>query len=79
MFAYPRKLKRLPLPDEAVSLVEGNRANAGVAPEWAGGILTTGAIAVAGAAMVGLVVEAHDGATVFGVLDVRLGVGRRRR
>jgi hypothetical protein len=40
MFAYPRKLKRLPLPDEAVSLVEGDRANAGVAPEWAGGIHT---------------------------------------
>jgi hypothetical protein len=40
MFAYPRKLKRLPLPDEAVALVEGDRADAGVAPEWAGGTLT---------------------------------------
>ena len=40
MFAYPRKLKRLPLPDEAVSLVKGDRADAGVAPEWAGSTLT---------------------------------------
>ena len=40
MFAYSRKIKRLPLPDEAVSLVEGDRADAGVAPEWAGGTLT---------------------------------------
>ena len=40
MFAYSRKLERLPLPDEAVSLVEGDRADAGVAPEWAGGTLT---------------------------------------
>ncbi len=40
MFAYSRKLKRLPLPDEAVSLVEGDRADAGVAPEWAGCTLT---------------------------------------
>ena len=40
MFAYSRKLERLPLPDEAVSLVEGDRADAGVAPEWAGCTLT---------------------------------------
>jgi len=40
MFAYSRKFERLPLPDEAVSLVEGDRADAGVAPEWAGGTLT---------------------------------------
>jgi len=40
MFAYSRKLERLPLPNEAVSLVEGDRADAGVAPEWAGGTLT---------------------------------------
>ena len=40
MFAYSRKLERLPLTDEAVSLVEGDRADAGVAPERAGGILT---------------------------------------
>ena len=40
MFAYSRKFKRLPLPDEAVSLVEGDRADARIAPEWAGGTLT---------------------------------------
>jgi hypothetical protein len=40
MFTYSRKIKRLPLPDEAVSLVEGDRANARVAPEWAGCTLT---------------------------------------
>ena len=40
MFAYTGKFERLPLPDEAVSLVEGDRADAGVAPEWAGGTLT---------------------------------------
>jgi hypothetical protein len=40
MFAYSRKLERLPLPDEAVSLVERDRADAGVAPEWAGCTLT---------------------------------------
>jgi len=40
MLAYSRKFERLPLPDEAVSLVEGDRADAGVAPEWAGGTLT---------------------------------------
>jgi hypothetical protein len=40
MFAYSRKLERLPLPDEAVSLVEGDRADARVAPEWAGCTLT---------------------------------------
>jgi hypothetical protein len=40
MFAYSRKLERLPLTDEAVSLVEGDRADAGVAPEWAGCTLT---------------------------------------
>lgn len=40
MFAYAGNIKRLPLPDEAVSLVEGNRANARIAPEWAGCALT---------------------------------------
>jgi hypothetical protein len=40
MFAYSRKLERLPLTDEAVSLVEGDRADAGVAPERVGGTLT---------------------------------------
>jgi hypothetical protein len=40
MFAYSRKFERLPLPDEAVSLVKGDRADAGVAPEWAGCTLT---------------------------------------
>ena len=40
MFAYSRKIKRLPLADEAVALVEGDRADAGVAPEWAGCTLT---------------------------------------
>ena len=40
MFAYSRKFERLPLPDEAVSLVEGDRTNARIAPEWAGGTLT---------------------------------------
>ena len=40
MFAYSRKIKRLLLPDEAVSLVEGDRTNARIAPEWAGGTLT---------------------------------------
>jgi hypothetical protein len=40
LFAYSSKIKRLPLPDEAVSLVEGDRADTGVAPEWAGGTLT---------------------------------------
>jgi hypothetical protein len=40
MFAYSRKLERLPLPNEAVSFVERDRADAGVAPEWAGGTLT---------------------------------------
>ena len=40
MFAYSRKLERLPLADEAVALVEGDRADAGVAPEWAGCTLT---------------------------------------
>jgi hypothetical protein len=40
MFAYSWKFERFPLPNEAVSLVEGNRADARVAPEWAGNILT---------------------------------------
>lgn len=40
MFAYSWKFERFPLPDKAVSLVEGNRADARVAPEWAGSILT---------------------------------------
>jgi hypothetical protein len=40
MFADSRKFKRLPLSDEAVPLVEGDRADARIAPEWAGGTLT---------------------------------------
>jgi hypothetical protein len=40
MFTYSRKLERLPLPNEAVSLVEGDCTDARVAPEWTGGTLT---------------------------------------
>lgn len=40
MFAYSWKFERFPLPNEAVSFVEGNRADARVAPKWAGSILT---------------------------------------
>lgn len=40
MFTYSGKLERLPLPDEAVSLIEGDGTDAGVAPEWTCGTLT---------------------------------------
>lgn len=40
MFTYSGKLERLPLPNEAVSLIEGDRTDARVAPEWTGGTLT---------------------------------------